>query len=131
MALIAFVSGDSELEMVIGYLLGAGLLIVSMFVVVGIVFLYHAHCDPNLLQGKIGSAHLQGFPRFLNAFFHGRGVRRCTLLLLTLGLVSTVVISVLIALAVPCLCFGSLDRIGIVIAALILLVLTVTNFMLR
>ncbi len=131
MALIAFVSGDSEFELVIGYLLGAGLLIVSMFVVVGIIVLYHAHYDPNLLQGKAGSIHLQNFPRFLNALLHGRGVQRCTLLFLALGMVSTVVIILLIALAVPCLCFGCLNRIDIIIAALLLLVLAVTNFIQR
>ena len=131
MALIAFVSGDSEFELAIGYLLGAGLLIVSMLVVVGIIVLYHAHGDPNLLQGKAGFIHLQNFPRSLNALLHGRGVQKCTLLFLTLGMVSTVVIVLLIALAVPCMCFGSLNRIDIVIAALLLLVLAVTNFIQR
>jgi hypothetical protein len=128
MALISFVSGDSQFELVIGYLTGACLLITSMCVVVGIVLMYHTHGNSDHYQGKAGPILPQNLSRPLNGLLHGRGVQRCTLLFLALGMVSSVVIIVLVALAVPCLCFGTANRTGIVIAALFLLVIAVTNF---
>ena len=131
MAFISFISGDSESDLVIGYLSGAGLLVISMFVVVGIVFLYNAHGNSNLLQGKSGFIHLQNLPRLLDGLLHGGSVHRCTLLFLTVGMVSTVVIFLLVALAVPSLCFGSVNNVEMVIATLLLIVLVVTNFIRR
>ena len=131
MTLISLISGESELDLVIGYLLGAGLIIISMFVLVGIVFMYHAHSDSTLLQGKAGFIRLQSFPRLLNTFLHGRCTQRGTLLFLTLGIMSAVLLLLLFALAFSCLCVARVKEIEYVLVGLLALVLLVTSFIQR
>ncbi len=128
MALIPLISGDSEFELVIGYLLAAGLVLISMCVIAGIVFLYHTHGNPDLLPGRSSFIPLQNLPRHLNAVFHGMCAPRGTFLFLSLGIVSTAIILILVALAVPCLCLGLMREMGYIVAALFALVLLAAGF---
>ncbi len=128
MALIQLMSGESELDMVVGYLMGAGLIIVSMCVLVGIVFLTRVHAGSNLLQGRARVIGPQNIVRLLNAVIHGQNIQRGTFLLLAVGAISVVLLLFLFALTFSCICFARVTEIAYVLLGVLALVLLIVNF---
>ncbi|MCL5268910.1 MAG: hypothetical protein M1469_12555 [Bacteroidetes bacterium] len=131
MTLISLMFGESELDLVIDYLLGAGVIIISMFALVGIALLHNAHGNSNFLQGKAGFIRLQNVPRLLNTILHGKRTHRGTLLFLAVGIMSLVLVLLFLTLAFSCVCFARMKGVEYALVGLLALVLLVTNFIQR
>lgn len=131
MTLFPLISGESELDLVVSYLLGAGLLVISACVLAGIVYLHNGRGDSNLLQGKSGFIHLQSFPRLLNAILHGRSTQRGALFFVALAVIGAALVLLFVALAFSCVCFARMEKIEYVLVMLLAIVLLTTSFIQR
>jgi uncharacterized membrane protein len=121
-------SGESELDMVVGYLLGAGLIIVSMCVLVGILFLSRAHASSGLPQGRSGVIVPQNMARVLGSVMHGRSIQKGTLMLLAVGTISVTLLLFVFTLAFSCICFVHVTEIAYVLPGVLALVLLIVCF---
>lgn len=118
MAFIPLISGDCEIKLIMGFLLGTGLLIILMLIIVGIAFLQGAHGGFDAMQSGGGASHPRRIFLFLNGTFRERCARKGTLLFLTVGIASVAIMLILLALAISSVCLSSAKEVTYVIVGL-------------
>ena len=118
MAFIPLISGDCEIKLIMGFLLGTGLFVILMFVLVGIAFLQGAHGGFGAVQGGGGTSNPWKTFLFLNGIFRERCARKGTLLFLTVGIASVAIMLVLLGLAISSVCLSSAEEVTYVIVGL-------------
>lgn len=85
MTLILLVTGEPGLELSVGCLLGAVLIVLSTVILVGIVSLYHENSESILLRGRGGYSHPLPISRLFSAALRGWNAQRGTLLFISFG----------------------------------------------
>lgn len=128
MAFILLIAGYSESKLIVAFLLGTGLLFIFTFIIVGIFLMYHMCTPSDLSQGKGVFIRLQNIQSRVNSAVHARCAFRGSLAFICLGMVSTAIFLVLIALAVPCLCLGKIRELDFFVVALVALVFLAVGF---
>jgi hypothetical protein len=118
MAFIPLISGDWEIKLMIGFLLGTGFLIFLMFILVGIAFLQGNDYGFGAMRDGAGASHPGRLLPRLHGIFKERCVRKGTLLFLAVGAISVLIILVLLALAVSSVCLSSAKEVTYMIAGI-------------
>ncbi len=131
MAFIPLISGDYEVKLIMGFLLGTGLLIVIMFVLVGLAFLQGANDGFGAMQDRAAASHSGRLLHRLHGIFRERCVRKGTLLLLAVGATSVLIVLLLLALAVSSVCLSSAKEVTYVIVGIAAVVFLGGSFVCR
>ncbi|MCL5268907.1 MAG: DUF1634 domain-containing protein [Bacteroidetes bacterium] len=126
MALILYKKNDSRLETVMSCIFGLGVIVASLFVIIGIILSHHSHTGLDLLKERSDFIHKSNFFRLVNALIGGRNLPKGPLLFVTLGMVS-LVLTPLLAVAASFVYFALTKNLKFAFITLVVMAILITS----
>ncbi len=126
MALIACCKNESRLETVMSCIFGLGVIVASLFVIIGIILSHHSQAGFDLLKERADFIHKSNFFRLISALIGGRNMPKGPLLFVTLGMVS-LVLTPLLAVAAAFVHFASTRNLKFALITLVVMAILITS----